>query len=668
MNWKIYYPLTKELSSHRTFYLLYLSAVAFLTILFTWPVVLHMSSSIYGYSGDSFGFIYYLWLWKDHFLRGMPLDFNPLVMAPFGTIFAPETGTVVFYWPTKIIALLSNPVFSYNFNLLLSFFFSALAAYLFVYELCRNRVTAALFGLVFAFSPYHFWKAYNHLDLAMIQYIPIFFWSLIRLKKNPSWRAFLLSGLSLALLVLLNFYYGYFGLLTIGLFALFIVLENLRRRALSKDLKYFLLLPFLGIILASPFVIGVFSPSAKANLPQSRQETYDRPLDNLLLLSARPWSYVLPSIDNPFLGSVSSRTYKSIATLSKDFKTQMPFPNEVTVYLGFFSLGFFALSLWFCWRRKIERGLIPLILFVAGGLFLVSMPPFIIIKSVTIYLPTFFLHQIFPMFRAYGRLGIFILPLIGGVAAFGYSRLLERSSPKLKLVVIGLSVLLIFLEFANTPPSRVTTTLPLPAAYAWLSNQSGDFTIMEYPKEFNLADGEFYQMYHGKKIANWYSTYPYYNLWPFVEDIYNPQSYEILSSLGIKYVLFHKKLLFPQPNPVDGLWSTRAFTAPIKYQSLPRSLVRIQAFDSEDIFEIKAEQHVASAVFTAQRYGGFKTEILSGQWSSVTPSRIYLLNISGQTITGALDTGSGKQTMEIPQGRTSLDLKPGSYNLSFSKL
>lgn len=669
MNWKIFSPVSNELRTHRYFYLIYLSAVVGLTIFFTWPVVLHLSTSIYGYSGDSFGFIYYLWWWKDRVLNHLSLDFNPLVMAPFGTVIAPETGNIVFYWPSKVFTIVLNEVAAYNLNLLFSFVFSALTAYLLFFEISKNRLSAAIFSLIFAFSPYHFWKAYNHLDLAMIQYIPLYLWSLVIIVKTPNFKTGLTGGVSLALLLLLNFYYGYFALLTAGLFFLYYLLESLLRNKLLPQLTYFIFTVITGLVLALPFVYRAVLPSAATAipLPESRRETYSRPLDNLLLLSARPWSYLLPSIDNPILGKISLAAYKYIETFSNDFKTQMPFPNEVTIYLGFFSLGFFVLILWLLWKRKIERGLIPLLLFAIAGLFLVSMPPFIIFKSTTIYFPTFFLHNIFPMFRAYGRLGIFILPLVSGVAALGFAYLFDRLRRKGKVLLTASCLLLFLLEFANLPPFRVTDFSNIPDAYVWLKEQPGDFSIMEYPKNFNLVEGELFQRDHGKKMSNWYSTSPYYQMWPAVEDIYNPESYEILSALGVKYAVLHKSLLFNIPNPVDELWWARAYKDPIKYDKLPGNARLVESFSGEDVLEITLDQGLYRlAVITKLGTGQNKIEIINNQWNPEKHGKLFIFNLTGETVQAGLDDGAKQRSLTLIPGKTVVKYEPGNYDLKIT--
>ena len=141
-----------------------------------------------------------------------------------------------------------------------SFLISRMISYLLFFEMTKDKITALIFSLVFAFSPYHFWKAYNHLDLSMIQYIPLFIWSLIRLERIKNIKRALICGLTLSILILLNFYYGFFALLTLGLFFLSgLILEIFRRELkIIKRIYLYSLVLLSSFLIALPFILPVF--------------------------------------------------------------------------------------------------------------------------------------------------------------------------------------------------------------------------------------------------------------------------------------------------------------------------------------------------------------------------------------------------------------------------
>ena len=659
--------MIRHLRENKVFYLFFIIILFFLTLLFTWPLVLDLKNNVYGYSGDSFGYIYYLWWWRRSIFEHLDIRFLPLQEAPFGTVVPKEVGTIIFLWPSYLLTFFLGDVVSYNLLLLISFPLSGIFSYLLFFEMTKDKVTALIFSLVFAFSPYHFWKAYNHLDLSMIQYIPFFLWSLIRLEKVKNIKRALICGLTLSILILLNFYYGFFALLTLGLFFLSGLILEIFRRELKviKRIYLYSVVLLSSFLVSVPFVLPVLKTFIfKSPVTVATAEVYQRPLDNLLLLTARPWSYFLPSIDNPFLGNLSLKVYKFIKGLSNDFKTDMPFPHETTVYLGLFSLLFFFVSVYLFCRRKIDNKILPLLILTTIGLFITSLPPFVIIKNVTIRLPSFYLHQYFPMFRAYGRLGIFVLPLFAAVSSLGFSYLLSKSRGRKRIFVIIASVIFIMFEFTNIPPFKVTSFAKVPAVYEWLKSQDGDPIVLEYPKNFNLTEGELFQRYHLKKTANWHSPSPYFGLWNYVEDIYDPESFEILSGLNIKYVIFHEKLLFDKPNPADEFWTQRAYTSPIRADKLPSNIKLVDSFDGADVYNIASDKKPKVVVITNNSSGQPKVDVVGGESFDVSgKSEVFIINLTKIKLDGSFSDGQKSEKLEILPGKMVISYNEGKYKI-----
>ena len=223
------------------------------------------------------------------------------------------------------------------------------------------------------------------------------------------------------------------------------------------------------------------------------------------------------------------------------------------------------------------------------------------------------------------------------------------------------------MEFSNIPPFRVTDFSKIPEAYAWLKEQPGDFTIMEYPKNFNLAEGELFQRLHGKKLANWYSTSSYYQMWPAVEDLDNPESYEILVSLGVKYLVLHRTLPFDIPNPVDELWWARAYKEPIKYDNLPGEAFLTRSFPGEDVLENRADPALYRlAAITKLTNGKNKIEVVGPRWDLTAAGKLFLVNLTEATVAVAVDNGVETQVLSLSPGKTVVKYLPGAYNLKIA--
>lgn len=598
---------------------------------FTCPLVFKMSSATYGYAGDNLGAIHYFWWWKKSLLLGLNHRDSFLEEAPFGVTIDRESGAALYYLPLKLATLLTNEVFAYNLILLLSFPLAGLAMFLLAYSLTKNAMAGFLAGLIFSFSPYHFWKSYNHLDLALIWPLPLYVWSLLRitadlkadLRQSRLIKDGLLAGCLLAMVVLTNFYYGYFMFLFTAIFSLIFLLVRVlkdRSRFIALSLYYFIALLLSGLV-----TLIVVLPFTYQTLRESRdiggegqslfkQEAFHRPLNNLISLSARPWDYLLPSQDNPFFGRFIPSVYQWIQTKSEDFKTVSAPPHERTVYLGWVSLLLSGAAVFLLIKsapfRQCYGKVSAMFLFTALVLVIISLPPFIIVKGVRFNLPSFYLYSFFPMFRAYVRLGIVVLLCFVLLSSFSLAHLFtvlknfscyKKPTLPLAIFVTGFLSLLALLEFVNVPPPKVIDFSVTPSAYAWLAQQSGEKIILEWPSSFNVVEGFLWQRGHQKGLANWSSQSPYYSLWQFLPDLYLPAVSRKLAGLGVDYVFVHKKLLFPQVNPVDDLWYTRSAKDPERYKVAPAgtSLVREDA----DINVFAVEKENPAKIFTVTDRG-----------------------------------------------------------------
>ncbi|MCG2686332.1 glycosyltransferase family 39 protein, partial [Candidatus Parcubacteria bacterium] len=428
------------------FPLILTTVYSLLAVIFTWPLVKNFSGSVYGYPGDNFGYIYYLWWWKYALANGLNFSWMPLQEAPFGMPILPESGSVVYHGLTKALAWLTNGVAGYNLALLLTFPLTGLFTYLLVFKISKNRFVSFLAGFIFAFCPYHLWRSYNHLDLAMIQWIPLFFWTLVNWLERKSWRWGLATGGAFSLVMLTNYYYAFFGFFA----ALFLGGAYVVSRVVKKGWEYFdreLLVSGLAAMAVPAVCTLMFvAPAVRRiqNLETSLVgDLLERPFDSLIGLSARPWDYILPSSDHPVLGRFSQQVYRWIATLTPDWRTQSSFAHERVLFLGFYTIVFSLLALYLRVRRKItSRWVIPFLV-GAAAMFLFSMPPLYYWRGVTLYFPSYFLHPLLPMFRTYVRAGVFTLLFAVVLASLGAGYVLTRLKSK-RAAAVFCSLLFLF--------------------------------------------------------------------------------------------------------------------------------------------------------------------------------------------------------------------------------
>lgn len=508
-----------------------------LTAVFTYPLIFKFNTSIYGYPGDPFGAIGGFWQWTR---SGSPLE---------------SPGPYLLYFCGKWMSMLTNEVFAYNLLLFLSFPLSALAMYLLALEVTKSKYASFVSGLIYSFSLYHLWHGFSHLDLSQTQWLPLYVWSLLKLyrQKNIKWSV--ITALIYLGMFLTSYYYGYFMLLFTAAFALG---QFVLRKTDFRLVKCYLLVFSLVFFLAVPFVL-------KASQSPQFFAAYRRPFDDLLALSARPWDYLLPSIYHPVYGRFVEPIYQAIKNLGNDFEYMSAFLPERMIYLGWTALILAA----FGFVRGLKTRYRDVVILFGVCLILMlwaSGPAFISFDNFKIPFPSFFLYRIFPMFRAYIRLGIVVLLCVSVLAGLGLSFIFDKiRNKKVSVLCFLFSAFLILFELLNFPPFHSTDFSKMPEVYQWLGEQPGDFIIAEYPRDNdtsfdckeitepvvrNYDYGKFFQRIYEKDLFE--SEGLDIEVREKLADLTNPETPKILSSFGVKYVVVHTKEIFELENPLDS--------------------------------------------------------------------------------------------------------------------
>lgn len=510
-----------------------------LTIAATYPLIWKMFSSAYGFMGDSFGGIWHIWWLKHH---PFPMDFSGSIRN--------------FFWEglLRTFLFVFDEIFTYNLIVLLSFFFSAITMFYLVRYLTKNKIAAMFSGIIYAFCPYHFVHSYQHLTLANIQWMPLYVLTLLKLNETRDYKNALFCGLAFSLVFLSDYYYGYFmGLFTI-LFVLFVSGYNWRskQKVRIKDFKIIGVTILVALIIVLPFIYHIFKILLTTSRTVLQQKGGIRPFSDLLIFSARPLDYLIPSKYNPFLGRFIPDFGISIWRGHRYI--------EHTLFLGYVPLILAGIALGNNWKRRkaiVQRERFPISFFafaVLAGV-LISAPPFLplghfsidaisreVICKYKLFFPSYFLYKIAPMFRCYARFGIIVMFSVSVLAGFGLKFILEKIKSRQKK--IGLFILLcslLFIEFADFPAFRITDISKPPAVYQWLAQQPKEFTIIEYPLAKSndssaFQEYVFWQRVHQKRLIN---RLPEKNREEIV-DISNPEILPRLTGLGAKYVIVHQ--------------------------------------------------------------------------------------------------------------------------------
>lgn len=188
-----------------------------LTILFTFPSILHLNSALIGDGGDAYQYAGFQQLVANNLrLQQWPFAYTTLWRYPFGFDFSRGFDSVFMSLGGGLLLLLTQqPVLSYNLMIYLAFVFDFLAGWWFFRAWSNNRWLVLLASVLFAFSFYDLARAHGHANLLLTGGFPLVLAALRNFylqtnKKNFFW-------LCTSVLVVTCCSAQYFVLLAIGL-------------------------------------------------------------------------------------------------------------------------------------------------------------------------------------------------------------------------------------------------------------------------------------------------------------------------------------------------------------------------------------------------------------------------------------------------------------------
>ncbi len=527
-----------------------------LTILFTYPIAFNMKTSFYGYPGDIYGTIWFLWWFKYSIFD---LKVSPVYSSFFG---APD-GV---YMPISIpaVGLQSLPftivfgeVFSFNILILLSFVLSGIGMYALSYYLIKNKYASLVSGIIFAFSPYHIAHSMDHLVLAQIQWIPFCLLYMFKLDKERTYKNAVIFGIFFTILIFSNAYYTLFIVISILIYTLYkiYVFKNLGELFNRKNLK---IVAIISSIVGGSSLM-VYFIFIKPALFSIQEFLPTRDINELIIYSAKPWDFFLPPIYHPVFGQ-----YVQKFVLSHLYGSN---PIEQVLYIGYVPLALSIYAIFKFLKNKRTEEYNIVILFTLFGFVALSFMPPAYLQIYGLKIPSslsYFLYQIIQSFRVMTRFDVMVMVSVAILSGISIKYLLQEKIKKGQLIFLSFVILIILFEFApipsnisqikrpeqNFPFSQLeyeyhTTKIDIPDEYNWLANQKGDFVIIEYPLVFESSKEEiihyrykFYQRIHKKRLINGGPM----GIMGDLSDIYKNSPESKLKKMGVKYAIVHTDL------------------------------------------------------------------------------------------------------------------------------
>ena len=463
-----------------------------LSILYTFPLVTHISTELPGTGMDVSQ--YYWCHWWFH--KAVSLGQNPwhtdYLWYPNGSSLVFSTnrfGSAALGW---LFTPLAGIVTSYNLVILLSFVISGLGFYLFVREWSGSDAGGLAAAVIFAFSPFKYNKLiYQHFLLSTYAF-GFVLWMLVRILKGKSKAT--REGLILGLLLGITLYESIFCLDLLALAVVFLLLWHAVLHWKSFWRKE-VLVPLLVAGLAAAVVAVPMATMIYLDLPEYGglpQATGAKTFSNdlLVLFIPSPMAFSGPGTNHERIFARENFVYR---TREENFGT-----------IGWIILAL-GVSGWWIGRKKSRLvnsfafgALLFAVLSLGPVLHIAGKETFDIgpLLDVQVPLPYALLQPLPPvgMVRAPSRFILLTFFFLAPLAAMSVTALAKKAG---RLRILAAAAVLTLLVFAYFPRGIVTTDPnDVPEPVRALAEVEGGFAVI--PLNLKIPEHMKYAPVHGK--------------------------------------------------------------------------------------------------------------------------------------------------------------------------
>jgi len=353
-----------------------------------------------------------------------------------------------------LLSRVAGPVAAYNWLILLSFPFAAATAYLLARHLALSPAAATFAALAYAFSPFHLAHAAYHPHIAQTQWLPLYLLALWRCLDAATPVAVAFLGVATLAVTLSNFYGGLIAavITPVAIASYWLVLRPVNRRA-----THALSVTVLSLVVMAACGLAYVSYAAHAVL--ANRDALAFPRSDLLLFSAKWWSYLVPPVAHPLVGETAHRIWSAAGVRDGLLEQQVSLGWGIVV-LAFIALGRYA---WLIRNRDSACGVrVPILVAVALTALACSLSS----------LPLAILYDAVPMFRSYARFGVLVQLMAVLLAGIGVD-FLRRAGSTHARVASAVLVTLVAVEYAVAPQALSRDVLPT-SAHRWVMQQPGE--------------------------------------------------------------------------------------------------------------------------------------------------------------------------------------------------
>lgn len=450
------------------------------------------------------------------------------------------------------LARAAGPVAAYNWLVLLSFPLSAAATYLLARYLALSPAASVVAALAFAFSPFHLAHAAYHPQVAQTQWIPLYLFALWRCLDVASPAAVALLAVATVAVTLSNFYGGLIAavITPVAVAAYWAATRSARPHAMRR----------LGVTMGSLVLIaavGLAYVSYAAPAVMTSRAAFAFSRDDLFRYSAKWWSYLVPPVANPLLGTTASRTWTA-AGVDVGLLEQQVYLGWAIIVLGLVAIVWWRVA---ARRGRVERSgaMVPVLAIVAFTALVCSLSPERTVGAFTFVRPSAWLYTVVPMFRSYARFGVIVQLMAVLLAGVGVDDLLRSGAWRARLVSIVLVAVAVG-EYAVAPAAMSRDVLPT-MAHRWITRQPGTVRTLDCaPLDQESASIPWLTADRVTVAATG-------------SDCMEPNLADKLAASGFTHVLVRR-------DSEDGLWYAR--------HAIPAGLRAAAEFDDSRVFAVTA--------------------------------------------------------------------------------
>jgi hypothetical protein len=451
-----------------------------ITILYSYPVPLHISDKLIGGGADAWQFPWNNYTFRHQVMAGKNPYYTDIIFAPVGTSLSLHSYTEFNSAASLLLSPFLNDVAQTNLMILLSTFLTAAGTFLLVRHVTKSSVAALFSAIAFTFCPFRLVRMGGHVNFALTQWLPLAIWSFLRLMESSRWRYALALGISVALAHYSNQYYSVYLILILAVLLITVLIFIPESRKWITLRKIFIS-SLVALICLSPLLFRYLKDFKAGDLRS--QERFELARET----AVKPGDYLHPNVMNHWIAKMLPRdavagghnklTPGLVTLLTGLAGVLLAFRNKAWLFIGFVLMGFLFL--------------------------LLSFGPSIQIGTTQVLLPYAFLLKI-PLInhvRVPTRFTIVVTLSLSILAGYAISILVRNGSQTIRRFAVGLLFCLLLFELLPIPVHM--QGFQSSSAFREIGKKPGSL-LLSLPFRFDaLASREMrHQIIHRQKLMN----------------------------------------------------------------------------------------------------------------------------------------------------------------------